>query len=138
MDKKYIKNVLIYILSGALSILGIGYIVYHLTGGGETVVDTEVAMISRVDDRGEGEALLFRSETVIEGQGEDVCGALRDGENAKVGDEVMWIFSGDGSVGAQIRAIEAQIRVLQDSLISDNVPSALNTNNKVPVTWLPA
>ena len=29
MDKKYIKHVMIYILSGILSILGIGYIAYQ-------------------------------------------------------------------------------------------------------------
>ena len=130
MDRKYIKNVLIYVLSGILAIVGIGYIAYHMAGSGITEVNTEAAMLTSVEKTVNAEALILRDEIAIEAQGKDICGILRDGENAMAGEDVLWIFSGAGNIGAQIRSIEAQIRVLEDSLMGDDIPSGLNTNSK--------
>ncbi len=130
MDKKYIKNVLVYILSGILAIVCIGYIAYHMSGSGTTNVDTETAVIIDMDNTVTTDALIMRDEVAIEGSGDDICGILRDGENAMAGEQVLWIFSGSGDIGAQIRLIEEQIRVLEDSLMGENIPSGLNTNNK--------
>lgn len=130
MDRKYIKNVLMYVVSGLLAIVGIGYIAYHMAGSGVTNVSTEAAMLTSVEHTVSAEALLLRDELPITAEGSDICGILRDGENAMAGEDVLWIFSGSGSVGEQIRAIEEEIRVLEDSLLGDNIPSGLNTNNK--------
>lgn len=130
MDKKYIKNVLIYILSGLLSLLGIGYIAYHLAGSGATLLATEITMETEMEHIVDAEALLIRNELPILGQGSDVCGILADGENAGAGQDVMWIFSGNADVGARIRSIEFQIRVLQDSLSVTTLPTGLDTNAK--------
>ena len=130
MDKKYIKNVLIYILSGVLSILGIGYIAYHLSGGSLVDLPTEIMTETEMEHSVTAEGLLVRNELPIGESGSDVCGMLSDGENAGAGQEVMWIFSGKGDVGDRIRAIEFQIGVLEDSLIQSNMPTALDTNAK--------
>ena len=130
MDKKYIKNVLIYLLSGLLSLLGIGYIAYHLSGSGVQSLATAIAMETEMEHTVDAEALLVRNELPILGQGSDTCGILADGENAGAGQNVMWIFSGNADVGDQIRSIEFQIRVLKDSLSSTNLPTGLDTNAK--------
>ncbi len=130
MDKKYIKNVLIYILSGVLSILGIGYIAYHLSGGSVVELPTEIMMETEMEHSVTADGLLVRSELPISGGGSDVCGMLSDGENAGVGQQVMWVFSGAGGIGDKIRSIEFQIRVLQDSLVQSNMPTALDKNAK--------
>ena len=130
MDRKYIKNVLIYVLSGILAIVGIGYIAYHMAGSGVTNVSTEAAMLTSVEQTVNAQALLLRDELPIVAQGSDICGILRDGENAMAGENVLWIFSGEGDIGEQIRAIEEKIYVLEDSLIADDIPSGLSTNNK--------
>ena len=130
MDKKYINNVLIYILSGVLSLLGIGYIAYHMSGGSTTNVSTESAMMTTVQEKISAEAILLRDEICLEGAGDDFCGILRNGENAMAGQDVLWMFSGNGEIGKQIRAIEKEIRILQDSLEGDDIPSGLNTNQK--------
>lgn len=131
MDKRYIKHVLLYLISGVLALIGIGYIAFHMSGGNASDLDSELCMLCEVDDKVEAKGVIFRSETVLAGAGGDVCGILRDGENAMAGQEVLWMFSEDSEgVGRQLKELEGRIRVLEDSLLAENVPSGLSTNSK--------
>ncbi|MBE6637931.1 MAG: hypothetical protein E7616_00530 [Ruminococcaceae bacterium] len=130
MDKKYIKSVMIYVLSGILALVGIGYIVYHMLGGNITEVKTEVAMLTEAEDSITAQAVIMRSEIVVDGVGSDICGVVQDGKNVHQGEDILWIFYGDGSVGEQIRQIEKEIDILEDSLMGKDIPSGLDTTVK--------
>ena len=124
------KNVLIYVLSGVLSLLGIGYIVFHLVDGDIDVISTEATVLVQTENRVQAEAVIFRDEIAIEGQGEDVCGIVRDGEKVKAGTEVLRVFHTANKVSTQILELEKQIRILQDSLTADGIPTAHSSNEK--------
>ena len=131
MEKRYIKHVLLYLISGVLALIGIGYIAFHMAGGNVTELDSELCVLCEVPDSVEAKGVVFRSEQVLQAEGEDTCGILRDGENAMAGQEVMWVFSqASEGVGKQLRDLENQIHVLEDSLLAEDIPSGLSTNSK--------
>jgi len=130
MDKRYLKNVLIYLLTGALSLLGIGYIVFHLSGADTVSVSTEVAILTTTETRVQAQGMILRDETPIKAQGSDVCSIVQDGVNVTSGSDVLRIFGGDQGVSQQIRALEARITVLKKSLAGTGIPTAHNSNEK--------
>ena len=130
MDKKYIKNVLIYVLSGVLSLLGIGYIVFHLADGGAVGISTETAVLVKTEQRVPGQALIFRDEVAIEAVGDDACSIVKDGEKVMAGTEVLQIFRSEQRVSDRILQIEKQIAILEDSLNANGIPTAHSSNEK--------
>ena len=130
MDKKYIKNVLIYVLTGILSILGIGYIVFHLTGGDSVAISTEVAILVQSEDRVQSQAIVFRDETAIEGSSDDVFSIVKDGTNVMAGAEVLHVFSAENNISDQLTDLEERIRVLKSSLGAQGIPTAHSSNEK--------
>ena len=130
MDKKYIKNVLIYVLTGLLSILGIGYIVFHLTGGDSVAISTEVAILVQSEDRVQSQAIVFRDEIAIEGKANDVFSIVKDGTNVMAGAEVLRVFQAQSNISEQLTDLEERIRVLKSSLGEQEIPTAHNSNEK--------
>lgn len=130
MDKKYIKNVLIYVLTGVLSLVGIGYIVFHLTGSDVDTVSTEVAILTQTETRVQAQGMILRDEVAIEGTGKDICSIEKDGTNVMAGTEVLHIFSGGGNVSEKIEEYEKRIAILKSSLAGKGIPTAHNSNEK--------
>ena len=130
MDKKYIKNVLIYVLSGVLSLLGIGYIVFHLTGVDSVSISTETAVFVETENRVQAEAMIFRNEISIDADGKNAYSIVRDGEKVMAGTDVLQIFDTTEDVVSQIATIEEKIDILQNSLTLNGIPTAHSSNEK--------
>lgn len=118
MDKKYLRNVGIYILTAILSILLIAYIIYHLVNSFSSEVETMAANVVTVSETYTAEAYIFRNETVLYS---DVSGSVNylfdDGTRVAKYDEVAKIYSGNDTedIEAQVSDIERQISILENS-----------------------
>lgn len=129
MDKKYLKNVAIYVLSAILSVLLIAYIVYHLVNSFSSDVETMAANIVTVSETYTAEAYIFRNETVLYSNGNGTVSYLYDdGTKVAIGTEVAKVYSGENTEETEQRVsdIERRINILEnsstvkDSSISDS------------------
>lgn len=124
MDKRYLKNVAVYIVSAVLSVLVIIYIIYHLVGGFSQEVETMPADIVTVSETYDAEAYIFRDEKLILSNGTGSANLLfEDGTMVKKGAAVASIYSGDNTedIKNQIADIDRQINILKNSAVAQDV-----------------
>ncbi len=124
MDKKYLKNAGIYVLSAVLSLLFIAYIIYHLVNSFSQEVETMAAEIVTVSETYSADAYIFRDETVIYS---DNTGSVNfmydDGTMVRKGAAIASIYSGGNTdeIKSQVMDLERQISILENSSIAKDV-----------------
>ena len=124
MDKKYLKNVGIYVLSAVLSILLIAYIIYHLVNSFSQDVETQAADIVTVSETFSADAYIFRDEKVLLANNAGTVNFMYDdGTMVRRGAAVASIFSGGNTdeIKKQVMDLERQITVLENSSIAKDV-----------------
>lgn len=124
MDKKYLKNVGIYVLSAILSVLFIAYIIYHLVNSFSQDVETQAADIVTVSETFSADAYIFRDEKVISANNTGTVNLMYDdGTMVRRGAAVASIFSGGNTdeIKRQVMDLERQITVLENSSIAKDV-----------------
>lgn len=124
MDKRYLKNVAVYILSAILSILVIAYLIYHLVNSFSREVETLAAELVTVSETYSTDAYIFRDETVMFSSNEgSVNFIFDDGTMVRRGAAVANIYPGGNNedVEARISDLERQITILENSSIAKDV-----------------
>ena len=124
MTKKTIKNVVIYVVSAALSVLLVWYILYHLFNGFETKIETTPALYATQSRTLELDAYIVRDETVLYAkQPGGVNYLFDDGEKVGLGTVVANVYSGTGvqEVTDKIIAIDQKIEILEQSGVPSNI-----------------
>lgn len=131
MTKKQIKNIFIYIISAAISVLFISYIFYHLFSSSDNDVETSPAMLVTKSNTVSLEAYIVRDETVLSSS---VPGGVNylfsDGDRVGSGTVIANIFSGEGAeqLSDRILALDKEITILENSSVDEN---ATRTDSKV-------
>lgn len=123
MSKKLVKNIAIYLLSAALSVLLIWYVVYHLFSGFEKEIETTPAILATKANTLMLDAYIVRDETVLYANREGGVNYLyEDGEKVGAGAVVANIYSGAGAeeVADKIVTIDKKINILENSSVSEN------------------
>ncbi len=124
MDKRYLKNVGVYVLSAILSILLIAYIIYHLVNSFSQEVETMAADIVTVSETYNADAYIFRDEKVLYANNTgSVNFMFDDGTMVRKGAAVASIYSGGNTddIKAQVSDLERQITILENSSIAKDV-----------------
>ncbi len=115
MDKKYLKQVGLYVLTSLLSIGVMLYIGYHLFYGLTQRIETAPASPATIHSVIEADVYLFREESLLRfgSSGGSVVPAVPDGTRVGIGDTVARLY--DRSAPDTVAAIaetETQIAVL--------------------------
>lgn len=124
MDKKFLKNVGIYVLSAILSILLIAYIIYHLVNSFSQEVETMAADIVTVSETYSADAYIFRDEKLLVANNTGTVNFMYDdGTMVRRGAAVASIYSGGNTdeVKAQVMDLERRITILENSSIAKDV-----------------
>ena len=124
MDKRFLKNVGIYVLSAVLSVLLIIYIIYHLVNSFSQEVETMAADIVTVSETYSADAYIFRDEKVLYAGSEGTVNLMYDdGTMVRKGAAVASIYSGGNTdeVKAQVMDLERRITILENSGIAKDV-----------------
>lgn len=115
MDKKYLKQVALYVLTTLVSLGVMLYVGYHLFSGLTRKVETEPALLSTVSAAVEADMYIFRDETPLSSAASgSLVPAVSDGARVGVGDVVSRRYDVSApDVVAQIASLETQIRVIE-------------------------
>ena len=114
MDIKYLRQVLIYVLSTVISVGVSVYIVYHLFYGLTQKMETEPARITKLTETVEATAYLFRDEICLPASSTaSRIPAVSDGERVGVGDVVsrQYDVTAPDTV-ARIAGLQTQLEVI--------------------------
>lgn len=124
MDKKYLTNILLYVILGVVAVFLILFVLYHLFGWGKVSVSTRAAQRVTAEETIESEGYLFRSESVLytdnDGQ---VYGLLTEGANVKPGDKVAAVYHCSSDLLRSVKELDESIELLSNSAASENLSS---------------
>lgn len=123
MDKQFLKNAARYIVSAAVSILVIIYIVYHLINSFSEPLETAPAQLVTVNETISVEAYILRDETVLQSSaGGGINCLYPDGTMVRRDCAVADVYSGSDteSIKSSIAKIDDQIKILEDSAILES------------------
>lgn len=119
MDFQYLKKTAGYVLTAAVSIMIIVYILFHLFGEYDTGLETVAAEYVTMEQSLTVEACILREESVIYAMTEGSTNYLySDGERVSAGSTVAQIYA-DNSIGGELIDIDKKITVLEKSSFSD-------------------
>ncbi len=124
MDKQYLKQVALYVLTAVLSVLLILYIGYHLLKDLGDDVETVQNQLVTVEQTLTLDGYIMRDETVLYSPVSGGISCLYDeGEKVSAGTVVANIYSGDDSslIRENIMSIDQKITLLENSNIADNI-----------------
>ena len=127
MDRQYLKNVAVKVLSVVLCLFIVVYLVYHVLTSFSEKVRTSPTELVTVNEKISVEAYIMRDETILHSTYEGNAGYLyTDGDKVSAGSVVANIYPGSGSDEARSRMIQIdrQINVLENSMISENAASS--------------
>ena len=115
MDKKYLRQVALYVLSVALSIGLILYIGYHLFYGLTQKTETATATVATVGSALEMDVYIFRDEIPLTASSAGSCvPSAADGEKVGVGRVVASLYEASSpDTVSRIAGLEKQILVLE-------------------------
>ncbi|MBQ4054780.1 MAG: hypothetical protein IJD17_03620 [Clostridia bacterium] len=123
MDKQFLKNAARYIVSAAVSILVIIYIVYHLINSFSEPLETSPAQLVTVNETISVEAYILRDEIVLQSStGGGINCLYPDGTMVRRDCAVADVYSGSDteSIKSSIAKIDDQIKILEDSAILES------------------
>lgn len=125
VDTRYLKHILFYVLSAAVSLLLIFYILYHLFGGFSAGVETTPAVSVTKQEVLTMDGYLFRDERLLYAAGNgDVNFLYPDGTKVGNGVNLAQIYSnGNTDLRSRIIAIDKKIALLEGSNVSKAVIS---------------
>ncbi|MBQ7848068.1 MAG: hypothetical protein IJ344_07240, partial [Clostridia bacterium] len=128
MDKKYLINICIYVLSGLIALLLIGYVVFHLSGSGEDALSTAIARRITAGQTVHAKGYLFLDESPLfteepganvyccttkkEGE-KEILKALAEGENVIKGALVGNVYNDPEDLLPMIRRYDEIIYLLE-------------------------
>ena len=115
MDKKYLKQVALYVLSVILSIGLMLYIGYHLFYGLTQKTETATATVATVGSALEMDVYIFRDEIPLTASSAGSCvPSAADGEKVGVGRIVASLYEASSpDTVSRIAGLEKQILVLE-------------------------
>lgn len=116
MDKKYLRQVGLYVLSVALSLGLILYIGYHLFYGLTQKTESEPATVATVGTALDMDVYIFRDEIPLTASvsGGSCVPDVSDGERVGIGRAVASLYDiSSPDVAAQIAGLEQQLAVLE-------------------------
>lgn len=132
MDKRYLKNVVIYVISAILSILLIAYIIYHMVNSFSSDIETLATDLVTVSETYSAEAYIFRDEQVLySGVNGNVNYLYNDGTKIAKNSKVAEIYQSNGTEDTEthISSIETQMAILQNSTPSGD--AALSDSSSI-------
>lgn len=116
MDKKYLLNHLIRFVSTLIAALLIGFVVFHLSGSGESDLSTSVARRISAGHGITAQAYIFRSETVLSPTGQGLCYSdLSSGTRVMKNGKVAGLYSATKEQISALRGYDGAIALLQAS-----------------------
>ncbi|MBR6513536.1 MAG: hypothetical protein IKT46_01755 [Clostridia bacterium] len=139
MDKKYLKNVGIYVLSAVLSLLLIGYIVYHLFNSFSQDVETSAAVMVTVSETFTADAYIFRDEKLLYSQNEGSVNFMYDdGTMVRNGATVASVYSGGNTdeIKTLVGDLERRISILENSSLVKDISISDSTEIDSQITSL--
>ena len=114
MDKKYLINHFIYLLTTVLSVLLIGYVVFHLSGSGESNLSTAVAKRLHAGQTISEMGYIFKDETLLFSESAGgLYSALSEGEKVGAGKTVAGIFKDPEGILESVAAYDRAIALLE-------------------------
>ena len=123
MDKQFLKNAARYVVSAAVSILVIVYIMYHLINSFSEPIETSPAQLVTVNETISVEAYILRDEVVLQSStGGGINCLYPDGTMVRRDSAVADVYSGADteSIKSSIAKIDDQIKILEDSAILES------------------
>lgn len=116
MDKKYLINICIYVLSGLIALLLIGYVVFHLSGSGEQTLSTAIARRITAGQTIHAKGYLFLDEMPLtsDGASGSIYSALKEGENVIKGSAVGSVYNDPEELLPMIRRYDEIIHLLEE------------------------
>lgn len=119
MDVQYLKKTAGYILTAAVSVMIIVYILFHLFGEYDSGLETVAAEYVTMEQSITVEACILRNESVIYAMTDGSTNYLySDGERVSADSTVAQIYA-DNSIGGELIDIDKKITVLEKSSFSD-------------------
>ncbi|MBP3321956.1 MAG: hypothetical protein J6M12_06350 [Clostridia bacterium] len=116
MDKKYLLNHLLYLVSTLIAAVLIGYVIFHLSGSGESNLSTAIARRISAGQQVTGQAYIFKEETVLEIDGTGaVYSKLTDGQRVQTGSSVASVYNTDAQNVLMLRGYDAAIALLKEA-----------------------
>ena len=113
MDKKYLLNHLLRFFSTIVAVLILGFILFHMTGSGESNLSTSVARRISAWHRITGQAYIFRDEAVLTYEGEgSAYSTLSDGQRVMKGGAVASVYAATQEQIAAIKGYDEAISIL--------------------------
>ncbi len=123
MDIQYLKSVVKYALSAVLSLVLIAYILYHMSGGFETDMETSPAVLTTRESTLTVGVTILRNETVLYSSvSGDINYLFNDGDKVAVNASVAEIYpasAGSEETRKKIIELDRKIRILEASNMSD-------------------
>lgn len=124
MDRREVRNIVIYIVSALMSLLFIAYIVYHLVIGFTGSVETQPAQVVTVSDSYNVDGYIFKNDVLLGTTDSGTITYLFDeGSMIRRGTVVADIYQTNNSkdIENQLNNLEKKIEVLKTSNYSADV-----------------
>lgn len=122
MDTQYLKGVLKYVATAVLSIILIAYVMYHISGGFQTGIETESAVLATQEETLTVAATITRNEKIIYSTINGTVNYLyNDGERVSANTMVAEVFPNAASdeIRRKIIEIDRKIALLESSNMTD-------------------
>jgi len=138
MDLKYLRDIVVYVVTAVISILVIAYIVIQISGGFSHEIETvpAVYVTERLFDS--LDAYIIRKEKVIySGTNGSVSFLFENGEKIGANTVVARVYSGS-DIRDDIIALDRKISILEDSSLNENFASldAAIIDNKISSLYI--
>jgi len=123
MDIQYLKSVVKYALSAVLSLVLIAYILYHMSGGFKSDLETMPAVLTTKESTLTVGVTVMRDETILYSSvNGDVSYYFSDGDKVAVNAPLAEIYpdaAGSEETRRKIIELDRKIRILEASNMSD-------------------
>lgn len=123
MDTRYLRSIGKYFISAVLCLVLIAYIIYHLTGGLRSEIETTPATLVTAESTYVSSVTLLRNEKLVYSPvNGEVSYLYNDGDKVAQNTAVAEVYpiSGSGDIRKRIIEIDRAIRLLQSSNMSDS------------------
>lgn len=126
MDLAYLRSVLKYIITTALSIGLAVFLLYHLIGSFTTEVETAPITFTTQEQAQDYDAYIFRGEYLLytsPGEAGTINHLREDGEKVAVGEEICQVYAGSASDedAHALQEIDRKLERLYNSNLKENV-----------------
>ncbi|MBR5452879.1 MAG: hypothetical protein IKV54_02250 [Clostridia bacterium] len=120
MDVKYLKRVLLTVITAVVSVAFAVYLIYHVTLSFRNRMTTAAAVSISERDSFSSVGYIFRDETVFTSNGGAVDRLYPDGTKVAVGSKLIDVYSSDRDLllSERIEDIDRKIEILKSSSVS--------------------